>query len=874
MVNMFSYEYKDGEGIKGGSQAKWYSALGKYRLLALYGNDGTGNQPIPSSCYFQCFIHEGARNIGLTELSACQFAPIVYGYKFTIAFFYNDPSGPHTDLEEQIFDSDGDTQPNVWFYHAAANNAQIKRLAPALERLISRSGDSINYVWVKPGEYDAGWLGIRDNPTPDYCAEWHSGADPYISSISANNPSGWNDGLRGDVYIGYFNPLHESFDGPDHNNELYFMIMNGLTSVDASPGGVMQQITLNFDFGTSGITSLQRLSRTTGKPETVNLTHVSGSQYTITLEINGGEADLFKFNDGAPFVGNVDAPENISPINSASITAPVTFNATPFKSGLGYSFASSQWQISTDSNFSIISGDTGEIIPLESFTPSANAIPAGTYYWRCRYKNSAGIWSGWSIEPTSFILSSAVQTSKIFRDRFSVISSGDVNHQYNMASRQSGNSAPLIYNCKGGQSTVTVSGPNVGKCHMDGTTQPAYLSPYHNFIESGDFSVEYEITRIPGGNTQQWNVISFGTDDSYKIPHDITSGINHGMEIVMFEHGWYHVYVNNIATGNFYFSELHYDSNPTLNVKIIVSQPDFSGSADAQVALFINGKPYPLAGVHPGTDANTYIYSFAGGFTNNFITFVTDMYNPASSANIDNFKVQIPTNTLLTSPWSNDFNSEIANYKTYTHAVNFGDNDDLMINYVTFTGVGANMSGDNWEIKTASANPLTGPINVYSSPFDKNPNISPSGVALVSNVMYSAVESDCAALILTGLISGREYLLTLYSFAFESVGMRNSFFATSDDTLISTIDQNEFDFNNGQILKYKYIAPDNGIFSISTTPDNGVWSWYAFSNEEYIPEASGIGLIFLFCIQFFRMNKQSTEKTNAKSQIQNFCDLT
>ena len=110
----------------------------------------------------------------------------------------------------------------------------------------------------------------------------------------------------------------------------------------------------------------------------------------------------------------------------------------------------------TDSNFSTIAGDTGEIIPLESFSAPANSIPAGTYYWRVRYKNSAGIWSGWSLEPTSFTLSAVPQTKTIFKDRFSVISNGDVNHQYNIAGRQFGNSSPLIYNCKGGASTVTV----------------------------------------------------------------------------------------------------------------------------------------------------------------------------------------------------------------------------------------------------------------------------------------------------------------------------------------------------------------------------------------------------------------------------------
>jgi len=857
MVNMFVYEYKDGEGIKGGSQPKWYEALGKYRLLGLYGNDGTGNTPVPASCFYQCFIHEGARNMGLTELSASQYAPLVFGYKFTIAFFYNDPNPGVSDLVAQIFYGDGDQTTNVWFGRAAENNKNIRRITPALERLISRSGASINYVWVKPGQYDAGWLGTKDNPTPGYCAEWHSGVDPYMTSVSANNPSGWNDGLRGDTYIGYFHPLHESFDGPDYNNELYFMIMNGLTSVDASPGGVMQQITLNFDFGTSGITNLLRLSRNSGKPEVVNLIHDGGSAYHITLEINGGEADLFKYNDGAPFVGNVDAPENIFPTNFAAITAPATFSATPFKSGLGYSFSASQWQISTDSSFSVIAGDTGEIIPLESFTAPANTIPAGTYYWRVRYKNSAGIWSGWSLEPTSFTISSASQTKTIFKDRFSVISSGDANHQYNIAGRQSGNAAPLIYNCKGGPSTVSVSGPNVGKCHMDGTTQPAYLSPYHNFTESGDFSIKYDITRFPGENTQQWNVISFGTDDSYKIPHEISGGTNHGMEIVMFEHGWYHVYVNNIFTANYYFSELEYANNPTLKIKITVSQNDFSGSGNAEIAMFINGKPYPLSGGHVGLDTGRYIYTFAGGFTNNFITFVTDMYNPGSSVDIDNFKVLIPTNSFSTLAWSNDLNSEISDYKTYTHTVNFGDNDDVLINNVTFTGVGANMSGGNWEINTASANPLTGPIDVYTDPFFKNPNIAPYGVTLVSNVMYSALNSDCASLTLTGLSPGKEYLLTLYSFAFESVGLRKSFFAASDDSLINTIDQNEFDFNNGQLLKYKYIAPDNGVFSFSSTPDNSVWGWYAFSNEEYIPEPFYLSFIIyqLLLINYLRNRK-------------------
>ena len=181
----------------------------------------------------------------------------------------------------------------------------------------------------------------------------------------------------------------------------------------------------------------------------------------------------------------------------------------------------------------------------------------------------------------------------------------------------------------------------------------------------------------------------------------------------------------------------------------------------------------------------------------------------------------------------------------------------MQINNVTFTGVGASLSGDNWEIKTASGNPLTGPIDVYSPPFNKNPNISQKSVTLVSNLMYSAADSDCASLTLTGLNSGKEYLFTLYSFGFENTGARKNFFATSDDATIFTSDQDEFDVNNGQLLKYRYVAPENGVFSISTTPDNGEWNWFAFSNEEYIPEPF-LSYLFFFSGLYIMFSLKNT----------------
>ncbi len=102
------------------SLQKWYQALGQMRKCGLLGNDGTGNTPIPYACYYQSFIwnKSGWRDMGLTEYSISQYAPLAFGYKFTIAFVYNDPDGDGTELTAQIFEGNGDQITNKWFVHA------------------------------------------------------------------------------------------------------------------------------------------------------------------------------------------------------------------------------------------------------------------------------------------------------------------------------------------------------------------------------------------------------------------------------------------------------------------------------------------------------------------------------------------------------------------------------------------------------------------------------------------------------------------------------------------------------------------------------------------------------------------------------------
>ena len=62
-------------------------------------------------------------------------------------------------------------------------------------------------------------------------------------------------------------------------------------------------IRLDFDFGADvTINSLLKISRDTWLIETVPLTLISGNSYYLDYTVDGGEGDLFKYDNGVPFV--------------------------------------------------------------------------------------------------------------------------------------------------------------------------------------------------------------------------------------------------------------------------------------------------------------------------------------------------------------------------------------------------------------------------------------------------------------------------------------------------------------------------------------------------------------------------------------------
>jgi hypothetical protein len=97
------------------------------------------------------------------------------------------------------------------------------------------------------------------------------------------------------VTSGDANQLMTSF-FRDLADEEYFMVVNKRSSQSLTGAQLSSTVTLTFD---SSVTSIRRLRRSDGLLETLPL----GPGHTFTYSLTGGTGDLFKIDDGVPFMG-------------------------------------------------------------------------------------------------------------------------------------------------------------------------------------------------------------------------------------------------------------------------------------------------------------------------------------------------------------------------------------------------------------------------------------------------------------------------------------------------------------------------------------------------------------------------------------------
>jgi hypothetical protein len=323
----------------GGPPTGWYSELRRYRAWALTYN-------IPFGVYRQTFNSVQSynstiyRNPSPSELRLLTSAGLAFNAKFFTDFTYNSGATSLFDILPNGYS--GDTYTNALYVEQADANLRAFNLGQALMCLkpiyeMHNTNDvppppgpvsayttfpdgTVTSIMIERGRVVGG--GVTNatplpisfaaspaagtnaaNPTTLIYSWWESGKnDPYLAGWVVTNKAGIkNNGLPGDVIIAWFKPLDESFDGPNYTNEIYMMVVNGLTDTNGTAADCLQEIKLNF-FNT--FASVVMLDPETGQLQTNTLPIVS-TRRQLVLDLNGGDAALFKFADGAPFVGHI-----------------------------------------------------------------------------------------------------------------------------------------------------------------------------------------------------------------------------------------------------------------------------------------------------------------------------------------------------------------------------------------------------------------------------------------------------------------------------------------------------------------------------------------------------------------------------------------
>ena len=146
--------------------------------------------------------------------------------------------------------------------------------------------------------------------------------------------------------------------------------------------------------------------------------------------------------------------------------------------------------------------------------------------------------------------------SLLFEDTFNVTGGGNINYNYNEAGRQSGSLAPLTYTTFNALCVcITNEGPSAGKAKssilLSNAAPPLMscgFSPDQNFTNSGDFSIEYDLTRFPDG---YWASVEFGHNSQNVGPWNPDGGMS-----VRFENNGFYVVQDGAAnaTGVFIYS--------------------------------------------------------------------------------------------------------------------------------------------------------------------------------------------------------------------------------------------------------------------------------------------------------------------------------
>jgi len=128
---------------------------------------------------------------------------------------------------------------------------------------------------------------------------------------------------------------------------------------------------------------------------------------TFTGQTTDPSADETRWVDVIPEPTAILQPSNVSPVDNATdIGSGPVLTGSPYYSLYGLPKSAGQWQVSTDETFATTVIDTGDVAGSSISFTASGLLVSTTYYWRLRYKDSAGVYSEYS-DATEFATASA-----------------------------------------------------------------------------------------------------------------------------------------------------------------------------------------------------------------------------------------------------------------------------------------------------------------------------------------------------------------------------------------------------------------------------------------------------------------------------------
>jgi len=298
-----------------GPPTGWYGDLRRYREHAR----GAG---VPLAAYRQTFHavqdydQHVFRDPSRSELRLNTFSALAFNVKMLIDFVYNTGAAS---LFTKTFNGSGDTQisSNGLYAEMADINKRAGNLGKALSGLTAittegHPGYTTSIMIIRGKDANGvltpipvGFLADQDTVSANYTDWVYQRNDLWLNGWVITNKAGIkNNGYPGDIIIAWFKPMHENLDGTNYNGQVYYMVVNGLTDPTGTAADCMQEIKLNF--ANSPPSTAILLDPNTGLLQTNNMADIGSSKRQLILNLNGGDAALFKLNTGAPFVGFIN----------------------------------------------------------------------------------------------------------------------------------------------------------------------------------------------------------------------------------------------------------------------------------------------------------------------------------------------------------------------------------------------------------------------------------------------------------------------------------------------------------------------------------------------------------------------------------------